>query len=63
MSGLVAKEIPDKIDVFRRVHARSFGLFTGFLWSICGPFSVGPQQARINFSYREFESHSLRQQH
>ena len=41
MSGLVAPEIPGKIGVFRHVRRRSFAPFTGFLWSICGPFLIG----------------------
>jgi hypothetical protein len=42
-SALVGLESLNKLGIFRRVQARSSRLFTGFLWSICGPFPVSAE--------------------
>ncbi len=40
MSGVVISENPVKIDVFIPIDPVCSHPFTGFLWSICGPFPV-----------------------
>jgi hypothetical protein len=51
MSGAVAPDTLTMIDVFVTFSDVCSHPFSGFLWSICGPFSISP----ISRSHRQFD--------